>query len=137
MVGALTSITILMAIAALHAYWASGGLVGKGIAIPERDGKPVLTPGAAITYAVAACLALAALIIAMRVGFMPSWAAGPVLHVATWALVAVFALRAVGDFRYVGFFKRVRGTRFSRLDTMIYSPLCCLLAILIADAARM
>ena len=31
----------------------------------------------------------------------------------------VFLARAVGDFRYVGFFKRVRGTRFARLDTIL------------------
>jgi hypothetical protein len=49
-----------------------------------------------------------------------------------WVLVVLFALRAVGDFRYVGFFKRVRGTPFGRRDTIAYSPLCAILALLIA-----
>jgi len=48
----------------------------------------------------------------------------------------VFALRAIGDFRHVGFFKRVRGCRFARLDTLAYSPLCTALALLIGIAAR-
>jgi hypothetical protein len=137
MIGAVTSIAILLAIATLHAYWASGGTFGKGAAIPERNGQPILRPSPIITYLVAGCFALAALVIAMRAGLVPSAAFGPLPHLATWALAAVFAVRAVGDFRYVGFFKRVRGTQFSRLDTALYSPLCCLLALLIADAARM
>jgi hypothetical protein len=32
-------------------------------------------------------------------------------------------VRAIGDFNYVGFFKRRRGTRFAHLDTRLYSPL--------------
>jgi Protein of unknown function (DUF3995) len=137
MIGAVASISILLALATLHAYWASGGNFGKGAAIPERNGRPIFRPSAAITYLVAGCLALSALVIAMRAGLVPSAAFGSIPQLATWALVAVFAMRAVGDFRYVGFFKRVRGTDFSRLDTAFYSPLCCLLALLIADAAQM
>ena len=33
-----------------------------------------------------------------------------------------------GNFRLVGFFKKVRGTRFATLDTRYYSPLCLFLA---------
>jgi hypothetical protein len=35
----------------------------------------------------------------------------------------------VGDFRLVGFFKRVRGNAFARLDTLVYAPLCLVLAV--------
>jgi hypothetical protein len=49
--------------------------------------------------------------------------------------VAVFGLRAIGDFRYLGFFKRVTGTRFARADTLIYSPLCAGLAAMAAVVA--
>ena len=45
------------------------------------------------------------------------------------------ALRAIGDFRYVGFFKRVRDSSFARLDTLAYSPLCAGLAVLIGISA--
>jgi hypothetical protein len=31
--------------------------------------------------------------------------------------------RAIRDFHLVGFFKRVRGTRFARLDIVVYQPL--------------
>ncbi len=36
----------------------------------------------------------------------------------------VFLVRAVGEFKLVGLFKRVRGTSFARWDTWLFSPLC-------------
>jgi hypothetical protein len=35
----------------------------------------------------------------------------------------------VGDLKLVGFFKRIKGTRFAELDTWLYAPLCVLLAL--------
>ncbi|WP_423856182.1 DUF3995 domain-containing protein [Acidithiobacillus ferrianus] len=35
----------------------------------------------------------------------------------------------MGDFRLVGFFKTVTGTRFARLDSTVFSPLCLAMAI--------
>jgi hypothetical protein len=40
-----------------------------------------------------------------------------------------FLLRAVGEFRLVGLFKRIRGTAFARWDTWLFSPLCLLIAL--------
>ncbi len=34
-----------------------------------------------------------------------------------------FIARAIGDFRYVGFFKRKRGTLFSYWDDRLFSPI--------------
>ncbi len=47
---------------------------------------------------------------------------------AVFALAAGLLLRAVGDFRLVGFFTRTRGTVFARLDTPVFSPLCLVLS---------
>ena len=44
-------------------------------------------------------------------------------------LALILVARAVGDFRLVGFFKRVRGSRFAKLDSLIYSPFCLALGI--------
>ena len=35
--------------------------------------------------------------------------------------------RAIGDSELVGFFKEVRDSKFARLDTLFYSPLCVVL----------
>lgn len=135
LLSAKASIAILVVIAALHFYWALGGTFGKDVAIPERNGRPLWSPSALTTFAVGCLLAFAAVLIAMRAGLLLSGFLGPVPRFATRGLALVFASRAIGDFRYVGFFKRVRGTRFARFDTALYSPLCCLLALLIAAAA--
>jgi hypothetical protein len=57
----------------------------------------------------------------------PLIAAGVVLATAATDAVYVMFTSAV---RYVGFFKRIRDTRFARLDTLAYSPLCAMLAVL-------
>ena len=43
-------------------------------------------------------------------------------------IAGIFLLRAIGDFRYVGFFKKTKATKFADLDTKYYSPLCILLS---------
>ena len=59
------------------------------------------------------------------VTFIPQGAA----RAGTAVLAAVFTVRAIGDRKYVGFFKQVRDTEFARLDSRIYSPLCLLLGL--------
>jgi hypothetical protein len=48
-----------------------------------------------------------------------------------FALALIFSARAIGEFRLVGFFKRVHGSAFARLDSLVFSPLCLLLAVAI------
>jgi hypothetical protein len=58
---------------------------------------------------------------------LPSW----LFEWGTRVLAAVFFLRAIGEFRLVGFFKRVRNTRFARWDTLLFSPLCLFMALVL------
>jgi hypothetical protein len=44
-------------------------------------------------------------------------------------LAVLFGGRAIGERRYVGFFKRVRGTTFAWWDTRVFSPLCAALSL--------
>jgi hypothetical protein len=112
---------ILAALGAIHLYWAAGGSVGKDGAIPSVDGKPVFSPGSAGTALVGIALFVAAGLITTSVSPIP-------FKVAAGLLAFIFCARAVGDFNYVGFFKRVKGSRFARQDTYLYSPLCVILA---------
>ena len=112
-----------------HVYWLLGGRVGLDVAIPEVDGKSVFQPSAAATFVVAVVLAMCALLFAATAEIIPLPVSHPVLTWLTRVLAVVLLLRAIGDFRLVGFFKRIRDTRFARLDTVLYSPLCLALAI--------
>jgi hypothetical protein len=51
---------------------------------------------------------------------LPVW----ILKYVGWIIPAIFILRAVGEFKYVGFFKRIKQMNFGKLDTKFFSHLC-------------
>ena len=135
MILAVVASSILCVLGAVHLYWAAGGTIGKGAAVPSLNGEPALSPGVLGTVMVGVGLfAAAALVMVTAIGSAARVLEMP-LRVGTGLIGLVFAARAIGDFRYVGFFKRVRDSEFARRDTYVYSPLCLLLAVLIATAA--
>jgi fatty acid desaturase len=121
---------VLSSLALLHLYWAFGGGWGAKEAVPQRKGKPLFKPGPAACTAVAALLALAAAVVwSKAAGWSLRFLPGCWSTVGTFGVALVFTGRAVGDFRWVGFFKRSRSSRFAALDSRVYSPLCLLLGI--------
>jgi hypothetical protein len=120
---------VFLTLAVVHLYWALGGRIGWVVAIPERNGRPMFTPSRAATLAVSVALFLCASLIAATGDLWTAPVSSIVLKWLTIGLALVLILRAIGDFHLVGFFKRVRGSRFARLDTALYSPACVLLAI--------
>lgn len=129
---------ILIAAGLLHLYWAMGGTIGKRAAIPEVSGTPVLRPTAGKTGWIGINLLIAAAIVAIRLHFLTAPIPPQTIGILCWVLAAVSAARALGDFRLVGFFKKVKDSEFARLDTKIYSPACLFvsLAFIAAAAAR-
>jgi hypothetical protein len=119
----------------VHFYWAVGPRIGQSAVVPSVDGKPVFQPTTFATVAVAVALFGAAAIVAIRVGILSVPSLTFLALIGCWALAAIFGLRAIGDFRYVGFFKRVTGSPFARADTLFYSPLCAVLALSVAAVA--
>ena len=103
--------------------------------IPTRGGRRTLNPSRFATLAVAGALAVAALIALGATGVLRAVAPEWLIRTGLVVLAAVFGLRAVGDFRLIGFTKRVQGTRFARLDTRVFSPLCVGLAVACAALA--
>jgi len=142
LIASLVAATFLV-LALVHVYWAAGGQWGIEAAIPKLPVAPDLAasagvraamvkafnPGPATTLLVAGGLALISLLVALRAGVL----ADPVDHWALQgsiaALAVVMLVRAIGDFRLVGFFKTVTGSQFARMDSMYYSPLCVLLGL--------
>ena len=121
-------VAVLAALSLLHVYWGFGGRLAWLSALPEVESRPLFVPTAAQSFAVAAGLALAALIVAAAAGLISVPVSGVLLRIGSYGVAAVFLLRAIGEFRHVGFFKRNRGTRFARMDSWLYSPLCLLIA---------
>jgi hypothetical protein len=122
---------VLFVLAALHVAWALRGRA-PAVTVPMRtDGTPLFRPGRLVTLGVAAALALAGLIVLARVAAND----GRLVPSATWMLTIAFTARAVGDFRYVGLFKRQRSTPFARWDTRLFTPLCVAIAAAVAVLA--
>ncbi len=116
---------IFLIISGFHFYWALGGKFGSKAVIPEMKGKLAFQPPILATIMVA---------LAMLVGAWLSWtpklnAGNFILIYGNLAIGIVMLIRAVGDFKYVGFFKKIKGTIFAQNDTRYYSPLCLLISL--------
>ncbi len=123
--------TILFAsISMLHAYWALGGSVGKFAVLPSRsDGSLLFKPGIFSTWVVAVGLLIFAVVTLGNLS-MQNWIDSNYVRSGTGFIAAIFLLRAIGDFKFIGFFKRINGTAFARNDTRIYSPLSFTMGII-------
>ncbi|MGG1659414.1 DUF3995 domain-containing protein [Brevibacillus sp. NRS-1366] len=127
----LSSAAILLIIALVHVYWAVGGRWGAEAVIPRTkdDTRQLFTPGTAGTMLVALLLLSAAYLLMAQGGYLSQLFPPALLYLGCAVCAAVFVLRAVGDFRYIGFFKKMRHTRFAHNDTWLYSPLCLWLGL--------
>ena len=126
---------VFVALALWHVRMAVAPSAGESNAMPSVSGKPLFVPSARATLAVAVVLLLFACLVAATAGFLQIGISERVLSWLSYALALGLLARAIGEFRYVGFFKRVRSSKFARMDTWIYSPLCLLLAVGVALVA--
>lgn len=116
---------IFMLISFIHFYWGVGGKRGLKEAVPAKEnGEKIFNPTIFSCFLVAIIFSCLAIFILVKGGilylFLPEW-------ISQYGLVVtaiIFLLRAIGDFKYVGFFKKIKNTDFGKLDTKYYSPLC-------------
>ena len=125
---------VFILISLAHLYWALGGRAGMIAAVPERpaaagqeQASPLFKPSRTSTVAVAVVLLAPAFLVLGYAGWISLPLPRPLLQWTVAGAACVMFLRAIGEGHWVGLFKRVRGTRFARLDTWVYSPLCALL----------
>ena len=107
----------------------------ESVAVPYLNGRPLFVPSVTATAAVGVGLLLCALLVVSTAGVVAVGLSPRVLSALCAGLALGLLLRAVGDFRYVGFFKSVRGSRFATMDTWCYSPVCLALSIGVAYVA--
>ena len=123
---------IFLFISSIHIYWAFGGNWGSDAVLPTKDDNntKVLNPSILPTLIVAFGLlgfGLHILIISGLIAFdIPQWLS----NYGLWIIASIFTLRAIGDFKYVGFFKKIKLTKFGKNDTKYYSPLCLTIGII-------
>lgn len=134
-VAAVLTSSVFVVLSLWHVYWALGGRLAHQAALPIKDGKPLFQPSAVGTFFGGIALMAFAGLVAFNAGLLGTEPAPAWLRWAGGAVVLALLGRAIGDFRYVGFFKRLGDEPFARLDTRVYSPLCLLLAAGVATAA--
>lgn len=115
----------------IHLNWLIGGTFGFDESLPTKEtGERVLNPkkfDSAIVGLGLMCFAFFYLIKADLINLdIPHW----ILKYGSWLIPAIFILRAVGEFKYVGLFKKIKHTSFGELDTKFYSPLCAFIGII-------
>ncbi|WP_025026945.1 DUF3995 domain-containing protein [Caldalkalibacillus mannanilyticus] len=122
---------VLFLISFIHIYWAIGGRWGSRAAIPTTDTgeRPAFTPKIWETLTVAALVFIIACTLLIQAGTVSF--IHPNFYSKWMCLIAgiIFLLRAIGDFNYMGFFKKIKGSTFAKNDTFLYNPLCVLLGI--------
>lgn len=125
-------ILIFLFLGGIHFYWGLGGKWGGTSAIPvTKEGSKAMSPGLVACFIVGFGLLAVAAFIALKLNYftvsLPNW----IMNYGLLILACIFTLRAIGEFKYVGFFKRIKGTPFAKMDNLFFSPLCLLMAILL------
>ena len=129
-IGLLISLIFLI-LSGIHFYWALGGKWGFDQALSEKEtGEKLFIPRKIDSAAVGTGLLLFALFYLIKTGILPINLPNWSLLYGGWIISAIFLLRAIGEFKYVGFFKKVKETNFGRMDSKFYSPLCFLIGSL-------
>ena len=125
----LVAVGLLWFIGLLHIYWAFGGRWGTAAVIPVKKGEqqPIFKPRKLGTLLVSVLILLASFMLIFQAGYLESYQANTITKIGSIICATVFMIRAIGDFNYLGFFKKIKHSQFARYDTLIYSPLCLFL----------
>ena len=102
---------IFLFLSSIHFYWGLGGRWGSEAVIPVKDNKAkVMMPGPWPTFIVAFGLLGFGLFILIKSGLinlnLPLW----LEKYRLWIIASIFILRTIGEFKYVGFFKKIKQT---------------------------
>jgi len=124
-------IVLFVLLSLLHFYWFLGGKKGLEKALPtDNNGNKVFNPGKIETSIVGFGLLLFASYYFVKIGVLKIELPELLLDYSGWAISSIFILRTIGDFKYVGFFKKIKHTGFGEFDTKYFSFLSLVIGIL-------
>jgi Protein of unknown function (DUF3995) len=122
---------VFLFLSGIHIYWACGGKWWTDAVFPTiKNSNFPKMPGVIPTVIVAIVLFCFGLFYLIKVDLvyihLPYW----LDRYGLWILASIFFIRAIGDFHYVGFFKKYKDSKFAHYDTKYYSPLCLVVGLL-------
>jgi hypothetical protein len=121
---------VLIGLGLIHFNWVIGGEFGFSESLPTKEnGERVLNPKKIHSTIVGIGLTAFGIFYMLKSGFieynLPEWN----MKYVGWAIPILFFLRAIGEFKYIGFFKSVKSTDFGKLDYKLFSPLCLIIGM--------
>lgn len=127
-------IIVFLSISIIHFYWAFGGQKWAAGAVPDAWHEGYFDPRSKTK------IMMATLVIAFGflifIGIVASNyfnIIGPfnqeMARIGTIIIGCIFGVRAIGDFKNFGLFKKKLDTVFSQMDSRIYSPLCLVIML--------
>lgn len=122
---------IFTTLSAFHFYWFFGGNWGLEKVIPTKRGErfDISIPKFA-TLIVALGLFLLGFIYLIKSGLINLQLPNAINKYGLWFIPAIFILRAIGDFNYVGLFKKIKHTEFANADSKVFIPLCLAIGLI-------
>lgn len=131
MVLSLILCVIFFILSIIHFNWVFGGEFGFDSSLPTNEkGERVINPKKMESGVVGTGLMAFAFFYLIKSGLvvmdLPEW----IMKYVSWIIPMIFILRAIGEFKYIGFFKKIRKTEFGKLDSRFYSPLCLAVGII-------
>lgn len=114
----------------IHFYWVFGGKWSLEKVIPTKTNDLNINsiPKFA-TVIVGLVFLFFGLIYVIKSGLVniqiPNW----IINYGYYIVPILFLLRAIGDFKYVGFFKSITTTTFAIWDQKLFAPLCLFISI--------
>lgn len=122
---------IFLVLGLIHFNWVIGGKFGFSEALPTKEsGERVLNPKKLDSAIVGIGLTEFGIFYLLKSGLVVFNSLEWLMKYGGWIIPSIFLLRAIGEFKYVGFFKTVKKTDFAKLDTKLFSPLCLAIAII-------
>lgn len=117
---------LLIALGLLHLYWLLGGKWAlEGVFPVLQSGQNLFEPPPVITFLVVISLFVGALLHVEFLKVIPD----SYRKIGLLMLGIISLLRAIGEFKYLGLFKKETTSLFAQRDTWYYTPLCLLISI--------
>lgn len=117
---------IFIILGGFHFYWLFGGNLGLGKVIPTKDNeaRSTLSIPKLATIIVGLAFVLFGLIYLIKSELINAQVPNWLTNYGYWFIPSIFILRAIGEFKYVGFFKKIKHTECAKADSKMFSPLC-------------
>jgi hypothetical protein len=121
---------IFFVLGVMHIHWFFGGTFGFAQSLPTKlTGERVLNPKKIDSAIVGFGLISFSVLYLIKAEVIRLNLSHNLLEYTSWIISSIFILRAIGEFKYVGFFKKVKTTTFGKLDTYFFSPICFIIGI--------